>query len=146
MTTEKNTLRGSCFCGLVEYEVPDAFEYSLYCHCSNCRRTTGAAAKPFAGLKSDNLAIVNGEDRIMRYGSSNNHDAHCERCGSLLYSLVRDGAYVHVTLGTVNRWSVHPAYRTYIRRIEGALGRNLRRSSAIRQLSFALIGERNRVT
>src|SRR3546814_9947120 len=29
------------------------------------------------------------------------HDAHCRRCGSLLWSVVRDGAFVHVTLGTL---------------------------------------------
>jgi hypothetical protein len=102
MATEQNLLRGSCLCGLVAYQVPDSFEYSLYCHCSNCRRATGAAAKPFAAIKFDRLRFVSGGDRVMRYGSGGpNHDAHCERCGSLLYSQVRDGAYLHVTLGTL---------------------------------------------
>ena len=98
---EQALLRGSCLCGLVAYEVPDSFEYSLYCHCSNCRRATGAAAKPFAAIKSNRLTFVSGGDQIMRYGGGTNHDAHCERCGSLLYSLVRDGTYLHVTLGTL---------------------------------------------
>jgi Glutathione-dependent formaldehyde-activating enzyme len=44
-------LSGKCFCGAVEYEVADEFEYSAYCHCSNCRRTTGSAFKPFAGIR-----------------------------------------------------------------------------------------------
>jgi hypothetical protein len=102
MTTEETLLRGSCLCGLVAYEVKDAFEYSLYCHCSNCRRATGAAAKPLAGIRADRLRFVRGGDHVMRFGGGGaNHDAHCERCGSLLYSLVRDGAYVHVTLGTL---------------------------------------------
>ena len=101
MATEQALLRGSCLCGLVVYEVPDSFEYSLYCHCSNCRRATGAAAKPFAGIKSDRLTFVSGGDQIMRYGDGTNHDVHCQRCGSLLYSLVRNGAYLHVTLGTL---------------------------------------------
>jgi hypothetical protein len=98
---EQALLRGSCLCGLVAYEVPDSFEYSLYCHCSNCRRATGAAAKPFAAIKSNRLTFVSGGDQIMRYGGGTNHDAHCERCGSLLYSLVRDGTYLHVTMGTL---------------------------------------------
>jgi hypothetical protein len=99
MATEETLLRGLCLCGLVTYEVPDSFEYSLHCHCPNCRRATGAAAKPFAGIKSDSLAIVSGGDHVVRYGGVTNYDAHCERCGSLLYSLVRGGAYLHVTLG-----------------------------------------------
>ena len=37
----------------------------------------------------------------MIYGDATGHDAHCRRCGSLLYSLVRNGAYVHVAMGTL---------------------------------------------
>ena len=37
----------------------------------------------------------------MLYGDETGHDARCKLCGSLLYSLVRDGQYVHVTFGTL---------------------------------------------
>ena len=115
MAAEQTLLRGSCLCGLVAYEVPDSFEYSLYCHCSECRRATGAAAKPFAAIKSDRLAFVNGGDHVMRYGGGTNHDAHCERCGSLLYSLVRDGAYLHVCLGTlIDSPSIRPTAHIFV--------------------------------
>ena len=46
-------------------------------------------------------ALGQSPDRLLIYGSADNHDAHCGRCGSMLYSLVRDAAYVHVTLGTL---------------------------------------------
>jgi hypothetical protein len=115
MATEQTLLRGSCLCGLVAYEVPDSFEYSLYCHCSKCRRATGAAAKPFAGIKSDCLTFVSGGDHVMRYGGGTNHDAHCERCGSLLYSLVRNGAYLHVTLGSlIDSPSIRPTAHIFV--------------------------------
>ncbi len=68
MAADGKHLSGSCLCGLVTYDVPDAFEYALYCHCSDCRRTTGAAAKPFAGIGSQHLHIVQGADRLMRHG------------------------------------------------------------------------------
>jgi hypothetical protein len=35
---------GECFCRAVGYAVADEFSYALNCHCSNCRRTTGAAS------------------------------------------------------------------------------------------------------
>jgi hypothetical protein len=35
----------------------------------------------------------------MIYGDEN--DAHCKVCGSLLYSVVRDGTFVHVAMGTL---------------------------------------------
>ena len=88
-------------CGAVRYAVADAFAYALNCHCSNCRRTTGAAFKPFAGIGRDRLAITAGADKLLIFGEANNHDAHCKRCGSLLYSVVRAGAFVHLAMGTL---------------------------------------------
>jgi hypothetical protein len=97
----KRILRGSCLCGTLEYEVEDQFLYSLNCHCSECRRATGAAFKPFAGIQREKLRITAGADRLMIYGQAQGHDAHCGRCGSLLYSLVKEATTLHVTLGTL---------------------------------------------
>ncbi len=95
------SLTGQCMCRAVTYTVADAFLYSLNCHCSNCRRTTGSAFKPFAGIERDKLQVVEGAVHLMRYGGDITHDVHCEQCGSLLYSVVREGAYVHVALGSL---------------------------------------------
>jgi len=101
MTEETRSLRGECYCRTVSFTVQDVFEYALYCHCSECRRRTGAAAKPFAGAKASALNIASGEDAIQRLGEEFRHHASCSRCGSLLYSLAREGAYVHVPLGAL---------------------------------------------
>jgi hypothetical protein len=94
-------LAGKCFCGAVHYTVADEFVYAANCHCSGCRRTTGSAFKPFAGIEREKLAITEGGDNLMIFGDENGHDAHCKVCGSLLYSLVRSGAFVHVAMGTL---------------------------------------------
>lgn len=97
-----NRLRGSCLCGAVHYAVDDDFRYALNCHCSQCRRATGAAFKSFAGIERDKLALTAGHDDLLIFGdAAHAHDVHCGKCGSLLYSVVREGAYVHVTLGTL---------------------------------------------
>lgn len=98
MTTR--ILRGSCLCGDCTYEVEDTFAYAFICHCSQCRRATGAASKPFAGIATEALRL-HAPERLLRYGDDNSHDGHCSRCGSLLFSLVRERRYVHVTLGTL---------------------------------------------
>jgi hypothetical protein len=95
------TLTGECLCGEVGYQVADEFLYALNCHCCNCRRTTGSAFKPFAGIQRSKLRLQKGQDSLLIFGEENAHDAHCGHCGSLLYSVVRDGAFVHVTLGTL---------------------------------------------
>lgn len=95
------TLSGTCLCRRVEYAVADAFRYAMNCHCSNCRRATGAAFKPFAGIERESLRIVRGAEGILTHGDGQAHDVHCATCGSLLYSVVRDGAWVHVAMGTL---------------------------------------------
>ena len=109
-------LAGECFCRAVRYAVADAFEYALNCHCSNCRRTTGSAFKPFAGIARDKLSIVGGDDDVMIHGdATTSHDAHCRRCGSLLYSVVREGAFVHVAMGTlVDDPSIRPSAHIFV--------------------------------
>ncbi len=108
-------LTGKCLCGAVHYAVADEFVYAANCHCSNCRRTTGSAFKPFAGIERHKLSVVSGADKLMIYGEENAHDAHCISCGSLLYSLVRDGAYVHVAMGTlVDAPTIRPTAHIFV--------------------------------
>jgi hypothetical protein len=92
-------LKGSCLCGEVRYTVADEFAYALNCHCSQCRRATGSAFKPFGGIERRKLKVTRG--KVKRYGGAKTHDAHCKACGSLLYSIVRDGQFAHVTYGTL---------------------------------------------
>jgi len=95
------TLAGKCLCGAVHYAVADEFVNAANCHCSNCRRATGSAFKPFAGIERDKLRITKGEESRMMFGDENGHDARCKVCGSFLYSVVRDGTFVHVAMGTL---------------------------------------------
>lgn len=94
-------LAGKCLCGTVEYSVADEFLYAANCHCGQCRRTTGSAFKPFAGIQREKLQVVRGQDDLMIVGEEQGNDTHCKACGSLLYSVVRDGAFVHVAMGTL---------------------------------------------
>jgi hypothetical protein len=108
-------LTGRCFCGAVEYRVPDAFLYAMNCHSSNCRRTTGSAFKPFAGIERDKLALAKAADGLLTYGTEDANDTHCRRCGSLLYSVVRDGAYVHVAMGSlVDAPTIRPTRHIFV--------------------------------
>lgn len=108
-------LRGECTCGAVGYEVPDAFEYALNCHCSLCRRTTGSAFKPLAGIARPEMEVVRGGDATLIYGDTVAHDIHCRICGSLLYSVVREVAYVHVPMGTLkDEPAIRPSMHIFV--------------------------------
>jgi hypothetical protein len=88
-------------CGAVEYEVADAFLYAAYCHCSRCRAATGAAAKPFAGIEKEKVAITRGEATLLAFGSKGNSDVRCATCGSYLYCVLSGGVRIHVSLGSL---------------------------------------------
>ena len=108
-------LAGGCLCGAVRYHVEASFRYALNCHCSQCRRATGSAFKPFGGIERDKLSVVSGAENLMIFGDEHGHDAHCRLCGSLLYSVVREGQYVHVTLGTlIDDPSVRPTAHIFV--------------------------------
>lgn len=115
MTVEHRTLRGNCLCGRVTYEAADAFEYAMNCHCSQCRRTTGSAFKPLAGIKASRFAIEGGDGELLRFGDEHGYNAHCRSCGSILYSLVREQQYVHVAMGTlVDEPSIRPTMHIFV--------------------------------
>jgi hypothetical protein len=94
-------LKGKCECGAVRYQVLDEFLYASNCHCSRCRAATGSAFKPFAGIEREKLELVQGGDGLLVHGEETLNDTRCATCGSLLYSVVRDGEYVHVALGSL---------------------------------------------
>ena len=94
-------LAGKCGCGAVRYRVADEFRYAQNCHCSQCRAATGSAFKPFAGIERHKLEIIDGSDSLLVFGEEDLNDTRCARCGSLLFSVVRDGAYVHVAMGSL---------------------------------------------
>jgi hypothetical protein len=97
-------LHGGCWCGAVRYRVADAFEYAVNCHCSRCRAATGSAFKPFAGVKRDALTLLSDHDALLIVGSDDLNDTRCATCGSLLFSVVREGAYVHIFVGSKAPW------------------------------------------
>jgi hypothetical protein len=108
-------LEGKCYCGAVQYRVADEFLYAANCHCSNCRRTTGSAFKPFGGIERGKLELTEGADKLLVYGEEDLNDTHCAACGSLLYSVVRDGEFVHVAYGSlVDAPSLSPTEHIFV--------------------------------
>src|SRR6266508_2128180 len=108
-------LVGKCECGAVRYRVADDFLYAANCHCSRCRAATGSAFKAFAGIEREKLEITDGLGGLRVFGEEGLNDTRCRVCGSLLFSVVRDGAYVHVAMGSlVDAPSIRPTEHIYV--------------------------------
>lgn len=100
-TADNRLLVGKCECGTVRYRVEDAFRYAMNCHCSRCRAATGSSFKAFAGIEREKLELTDGADNLLVFGEEDLNHTRCAVCGSLLFSVVRDGAYVHVAMGSL---------------------------------------------
>jgi hypothetical protein len=108
-------LQGRCGCGAVHYEVADEFRYAANCHCSQCRAATGSAFKAFAGIERDKLTLTQGDDLLMVFGEDDLNNTRCAKCGSLLYSVVREGDWVHVAMGSlVDDPTIRPSDHIYV--------------------------------
>jgi hypothetical protein len=52
---------------------------------------------------------------LLIVGEENSNDTRCGACGSLLFSVVRDGEYVHVAMGSlVDVPAIRPTSHIYV--------------------------------
>ncbi len=109
-------LNGKCLCGTVRYSVPDRFLYSGYCHCSRCRAGSGSAFSAFAGIEKDKPRVTDGAESITIFElNEDNIVSLCKRCGSSVFSLVRNGQFFHIAMGTlVDDPHIRPTFHIFV--------------------------------
>ena len=94
-------IQGSCLCGAVRYEAGTP-SLSVNCHCSRCRKWSGAAFASITRVRLETLRVT-GESSLGRFESSPNVvRCFCTTCGSSLFTMRPDLGRVHVRLGTVD--------------------------------------------
>jgi hypothetical protein len=76
-------LTGSCVCGCIRYELHSRPFDAGYCHCSLCRRSSGAPVVAFATLPFDDFVITSGQPRRRR-SSEFGERWFCGDCGTQL--------------------------------------------------------------
>jgi hypothetical protein len=104
-------------CGAVRFEVLPPLGAASYCHCTRCRRRTGAAASPQARIDAAALRITSGEQRVRAYRPPGGFDKlFCGECGSALFSRNPvDPAQMSVRLGAFDDDpGVRPSWRQFV--------------------------------
>ena len=61
------TVRGGCLCGGVRYELSEPFRRANFCHCSRCRKHSGAAASAQGRVPRDGFTLLSGAELIETY-------------------------------------------------------------------------------
>ena len=96
------TIKGSCQCGAVSYEITGSFKGMGNCHCSICRKSHGAAFVTWGIINSDQFHWRSGEEFVQAYESSpERRRCFCRKCGSPLVS-THSGAVGEVVVGTID--------------------------------------------
>ncbi len=99
------SLKGSCLCGGVSYEVQLPFLFFHYCHCSRCRKSTGTAHGANIFIKRDQFKWTKGEELVKRYELPSAEyfcTGFCTVCGSAMPWITRAGKHYLVPAGTLD--------------------------------------------
>jgi len=80
------TLRGSCLCGAVRFEVAEPFERVTYCHCTNCKKISGSGGTVNGRASSEAIKVLAGEEQLRSYQpQEGTAKTFCSVCGSNLF-------------------------------------------------------------
>ena len=93
---------GSCLCGAVKYQVLGSLRPVVYCHCTQCRRTSGHFVAATAALK-ENLALVSDQGLSWYQSSVSAKRGFCRFCGSSLFWSSESDNHVSIMAGTLNQ-------------------------------------------
>ena len=80
-----DTLKGSCLCGSVKFEVKPPLSAFRYCYCSRCRKASGAAHAANIVVPQGQFTWTAGDALIKRYdlpGAQRFAVWFCTQCGS----------------------------------------------------------------
>lgn len=97
------SLKGSCACGAVAYEVDEFFTPVIHCNCDTCRRVLGTPFNSVAGAKREHFRVKVGQDKLKFFESSPGKSrVFCGECGTHLYGEKAGQDRLIVRVGTLN--------------------------------------------
>jgi hypothetical protein len=95
---------GSCLCGGVRFEVTLPFTRAIHCHCSRCRKHSGAFGLTVGHIPRGQFRLIQGEELISVYRPDGGRvKAFCSVCGSSLFgNWWPEGERISVRLGALD--------------------------------------------
>ena len=99
------TLKGSCLCGAVAYEVTGEPKRFYHCHCSRCRKVTGTGHASNMFFQPGALKWIHGEEQVRTYKipeAKRFTNSFCATCGSRLPRQAKDSDVVLIPAGSLD--------------------------------------------
>ena len=85
ISMQQVSVKGSCLCGSVRFEIRPPVSGFRYCHCGRCRKATGSAHAANIFLPESQFRWLAGESLIKRFnlpGAKRFAVCFCTQCGS----------------------------------------------------------------
>ena len=105
LPSPETPVHGSCLCGGVRYAITAPFRRANLCHCSRCRKHSGAAASAQGRVPIEGFTLLSGEELLTVWRPEDDGMAKvfCRICGSSLFGgSWPDGPEVSVRLGPLD--------------------------------------------
>lgn len=99
--TNKKTQTGGCLCGAVRYEIDGPLRDVVYCHCAQCRKTSGHFVAATA-VSNDKLQITEDSGLAWYRSSDIAQRGFCRQCGSSLFWAPAHGKYMAIMAGALD--------------------------------------------
>jgi len=102
---ENSKVSGSCLCGAVTYQFVGPVKVFQYCHCSRCRKFTGAAHASNIIIDPTQFRWLSGEESVGRFElpeAKHFATSFCTKCGSSLPWRTKSGTAVVVPAGSLD--------------------------------------------
>ncbi len=98
-------ISGSCLCGSVKFEMDDSFQSFYWCHCTECRKSSGTAHVSNLFTAPDNIQWIEGISEINRFDlpGQDFSNAFCRQCGSNVPYVSKSGTALIVPAGSLDQ-------------------------------------------
>lgn len=100
------TVKGSCLCGAVKYQVTGQTKRFYHCHCKRCRKATGTGhASNLLMTPLSSICWLQGEERLARYKvpeAERFYNCFCQHCGAPMPRLVPELDAVLIPAGSLD--------------------------------------------
>jgi hypothetical protein len=99
------SVRGSCLCGSISFEIDPPFQKMMHCHCLRCRKSSGTGHATNIALDPDQFRWLSGENLVQRYDlptAKSFSKWFCSRCGSPVPRMRRGGPFMIVPAGSLD--------------------------------------------
>ena len=95
-------VRGQCLCGRVSFEIFGKIPLLYQCHCSLCRKQSGAASSAATIVASENFRWLSGKELVSSWIKETGFRSDfCSKCGTPLPNPLRNLPYVWVPAGVL---------------------------------------------